>query len=50
MEIFNLGTGRVSGVGIDPCFEKVTGKPLNYKIVGRREGDIEQIWANRKSQ
>ena len=26
-------------------FEKVSGKPLNYKIVGRREGDIEQIWA-----
>ena len=27
-------------------FEKVTGQKLNYKIVGRREGDIEQVWAN----
>ena len=47
MEIFNLGTGRgVSVLELIRVFEKVTGKPLNYKIVGRREGDIEQIWAN----
>ncbi len=47
MEIFNLGTGRgVSVMELIRVFEKVTGKPLNYKIVGRREGDIEQIWAN----
>lgn len=26
-------------------FEKVSGVSLNYKIVDRREGDIEQIWA-----
>ena len=24
----------------------MTGQKLNYKIVGRREGDIEQVWAN----
>ncbi|NMB49159.1 MAG: NAD-dependent epimerase/dehydratase family protein, partial [Bacteroidales bacterium] len=47
MEIFNLGTGRgVSVLELIRVFEKVTGKPLNYQIVGRREGDIEQIWAN----
>jgi UDP-glucose 4-epimerase len=47
MEIFNLGTGRgVSVLELIRVFEKVSGKPLNYKIVGRREGDIEQIWAN----
>ena len=27
-------------------FEKVIEKPLNYQIAERREGDIEQIWAN----
>jgi UDP-glucose 4-epimerase len=44
-----LGTGKgVSVLELIRVFEKVTGKPLNYKIVGRREGDIEQIWANPK--
>lgn len=47
VEIFNLGTGRgLSVLELIHVFEKVTGKLLNYKIVGRREGDIEQIWAN----
>jgi UDP-glucose 4-epimerase len=47
VEIFNLGTGRgLSVLELIHVFEKVSGKPLNYKIVGRREGDIEQIWAN----
>ena len=46
VEIFNLGTGiGVSVLELIKVFEKVSGKPLNYKIVGRREGDIEQIWA-----
>ena len=27
-------------------FEAATGVKLNYKIVGRRAGDIEQVWAN----
>ena len=27
-------------------FEKATGVKLNYKIVGRRAGDIEKIWAD----
>ncbi len=47
VEIFNLGTGTgLSVLELIALFEKVSGKPLNYKIVGRREGDIEQIWAN----
>ncbi|MDO5523330.1 MAG: UDP-glucose 4-epimerase GalE, partial [Bacteroidia bacterium] len=47
VEIFNLGTGRgVSVLELIDVFEKVSGNELNYKIVGRREGDIEQIWAN----
>lgn len=46
VEIFNLGTGiGVSVLELISLFEKVSGKNLNYKIVGRREGDIEQIWA-----
>ncbi|MDR0422093.1 MAG: UDP-glucose 4-epimerase GalE [Proteiniphilum sp.] len=46
VEIFNLGTGTgLSVLELIAVFEKVSGKPLNYKITGRREGDIEQIWA-----
>ena len=49
VEIFNLGTGRgVSVLELIKVFEKVSGKKLNYKIVGRREGDIEKIWADPK--
>jgi UDP-glucose 4-epimerase len=46
-EIFNLGTGTgVSVLQIVKGFEKATGIKLNYKIVGRRAGDIEKIWAD----
>ena len=45
-EIFNLGTGNgCSVLEIVKGFEKATGKKLNYKIVARRAGDIEKIWA-----
>lgn len=47
VEVFNVGTGRgLSVLEIVDTFQKVTGVKLNYKIVGRREGDIEQVWAN----
>ena len=46
-EIFNLGTGTgVSVLQIIKGFENATGLKLNYKIVDRRAGDIEQIWAD----
>ena len=46
-EVFNLGTGKGNSVlEIINSFEKVTGQKLNYKIVPRREGDIEQIYAD----
>lgn len=46
-EIFNLGTGNgVSVLEAVNAFEKSTGVKLNYKIVGRRAGDIEKIWAD----
>lgn len=47
IEIFNLGTGTgLSVLELIKVFEKVIEKPLNYQIAERREGDIEQIWAN----
>ncbi|MDD2436107.1 MAG: UDP-glucose 4-epimerase GalE [Massilibacteroides sp.] len=47
LEIFNLGTGRgVSVLELITAFEKGTGVKVPHKIVGRREGDIEKVWAN----
>lgn len=47
LEIFNLGTGKGSSVmEIVNAFEKSTGEKLNYKIVGRRRGDIESVYAD----
>ena len=47
VEIFNLGTGRgVSVLELINTFEQATGVKVPHKIVGRREGDIEQVWAN----
>jgi UDP-glucose 4-epimerase len=46
-EVFNLGTGRgVSVFEIINAFEKSTNQKLNYKVVGRREGDIEKVYAD----
>jgi len=46
-EIFNIGTGNGNSVmEIVKEFIKVTGIELKYKIVDRREGDIEQVWAD----
>ena len=45
-EVFNLGTGNgYSVLEMVKGFEEVTGMKLNYKIVDRRAGDIEKIWA-----
>lgn len=49
VEIFNLGTGiGLSVLQLINVFEKVSGQKLNYKIVDRRVGDIEKIWADPK--
>ena len=46
-EVFNVGTGRgVSTLEVVRTFEKVNHLKLNYKIVGRRAGDIEAVWAD----
>lgn len=46
-EIFNLGTGKgLSVLEVVKGFEKATGIKLNYRIVERRPGDVEKIWAD----
>jgi UDP-glucose 4-epimerase len=47
VETFNLGTGRgLSVLEIIETFEEVNGVKVPYKIVDRREGDIEKVWAD----
>lgn len=46
-EIFNIGTGiPVSVLELITEFEKVNNLKLCYKIVDRRPGDVEKIWAD----
>lgn len=45
VEYYNLGTGSgVSVFQLINTFTEATGVEIPYKVVGRREGDIEQIW------
>lgn len=47
IEIFNLGTGNgLSVLQLINTFEDATGVKVPHKIVGRRAGDIEKVWAN----
>ena len=47
VEIFNLGTGvGLSVLQLINAFESATGVKVPHKIVGRRAGDIEKVWAN----
>lgn len=46
-EVFNVGTGKGSSVmEVIGSFERVSGTPLNYKVVDRRAGDVIQAWAD----
>jgi UDP-glucose 4-epimerase len=48
-ETFNIATGYgVSVFEIVKSFEKVSGLKLNYKVVDRRSGDVEKVWADTK--
>ena len=46
-EIFNIGTGTpLSVLELVTRFENANGLKLNYKIVGRRDGDVPAVWAD----
>lgn len=46
-EVFNIGTGiGYSVLDIINAFEKSTAIKINYKIVDRRPGDVEAVFAN----
>ncbi|RYF02204.1 MAG: UDP-glucose 4-epimerase GalE [Comamonadaceae bacterium] len=43
----NLGTGRpVSVLEMVAGFERASGRPVPYKVVARRPGDVAQCWAD----
>lgn len=47
VEVFNIGTGKgYSVLEVVKAFERVADKPLSYKIVERRPGDVEKVWAD----
>ena len=46
-EVFNVGTGNGYSVKeVVQSFERISGKKLPVRIVGRRPGDIVQVWAD----
>ena len=48
-EIFNLGTGKgYSVLEVIKSFEKISNIKLPYKIVDRRPGDVDKIWADNR--
>jgi len=47
IEIFNVGNGQgYSVLELVQSFERVSGIKINYKIVGRRPGDVDKAWAS----
>ena len=47
----NLGTGvGLSVLELINSFERATGVKVPHKIVGRRSGDIEKVWADLQKQ
>ena len=47
VQTWNLGTGRgVSVLDMVHAFEAASGKPVPYRIVARRAGDVAQCWAD----
>jgi UDP-glucose 4-epimerase len=47
IDVFNIGTGKGNSVmEIVQTFMDVTGQKLPYRIVGRRPGDVPEIWAD----
>tara|TARA_B100001093_G_C26767601_1_gene988619 strand:- start:270 stop:1232 length:963 start_codon:yes stop_codon:yes gene_type:complete len=49
-EIFNLGTGQPTSVmQLVSAFEEVSGQKVNVKFVGRRLGDVGEVWTSNAS-
>ena len=49
LEVFNIGTGDgLSVLQLIDAFQRATGVMVPHKIVARRAGDIEKIWADPK--
>ncbi|GAL33823.1 UDP-glucose 4-epimerase [Vibrio maritimus] len=47
LSVYNLGTGNGSSVlQMVKAFEEASGKPVPYKVVERRPGDIAECWAD----
>jgi UDP-glucose 4-epimerase len=47
VEVFNLGTGKgYSVLEVIRSFEKTSGLKLNFRIMDRRPGDVEKVWAD----
>ncbi|MGD8175294.1 UDP-glucose 4-epimerase GalE [Marinimicrobium sp. ARAG 43.8] len=47
VHVYNLGTGRgYSVLQVLKAFEAVVGRPLKYRVVDRRPGDIGECWAD----
>jgi UDP-glucose 4-epimerase len=46
-EVFNLGTGKGNSVfELIGAFEKATGENVNFRVVEKREGDVEKVYAD----
>ena len=45
--VYNLGSGKTTSVlGMVAAFEKASGEKLPMKIVGRRDGDLAEFYAD----
>jgi UDP-glucose 4-epimerase len=48
-KVFNIGTGKGNSVlEVIKTFEEITGKPFNFEIKPRREGDVTAVYADVK--
>ena len=46
-DVFNVGTGNPNSVlEVIKTFEAISGKPLNYQLGARREGDVPSLYAD----
>jgi len=46
-EVFNLGTGKgLSVLEVINAFESATGVKVKYRVVDRRDGDVEKVYAD----